>query len=141
MGGLLYDDAPNGLLHALLLTVVLGGAGAVASGRAVAGQWKSIVILPLYMLVLAGFIRFLHYALFAEGLLNLTGYDATRLWGGLAEHLGVDVGQVSGYVVALAWALVCAALGYRSRRAEQMATQYSWLYTKAGPLGWAAKTP
>lgn len=117
MAGWLYDDAPGGLLHFLLLTVVLGGAGAVASGRAIAGQWKSVAILPVYMLVLSAAVRFLHYALFGE-----------------------DILSVPGYVVALAVTLGATAYGYRSRRAEQMAVQYSWLYAKAGPLGWTAKT-
>ncbi len=116
MAGWLYDDGPNGLLHFLLLTVVLGGAGAVASGRAIAGQWKSVLILPAYMVVLSGAIRFLHYALFEE-----------------------DILSVPGYVVALVITLLATAYGYRSRRAEQMATQYSWLYKRAGPLGWVAK--
>ena len=118
MAGWLYDDAPNGLLHFVLLTVVLGGAGAVASGRAIAGQWKSFLILPAYMVVLSAAIRFLHYALFGEDILSLPGY-----------------------LVALAVTLLATAYGYRARRAEQMATQYSWLYTRAGPLGWTAKAP
>ncbi len=116
MAGLLYDDAPNGLFHFILLTLVLGGAGAIASGRAIAGSWKSYLVLPFYMVILSGVIRFLHYALFQEDLLS-----------------------ISGYVVALVFTLLCAGFGYRSCRAEQMATQYSWLYAKSGPLGWSAK--
>ena len=112
----LYGDDPNGLLHFVLLTLVLGGAGGIASGRAIAGQWKSVAILPGYMVVLAAAVRFLHYALFQE-----------------------DILSVPGYAVALVVALLAAGYGYRSRRAEQMAVQYSWLYARAGPLGWTAK--
>ena len=118
MAGLLYSDGPNGLFHFLLLTVVLGGAGGVASGRAVAAGWKSYAILPVYMVVLAGVVRFLHYALFGE-----------------------DILSISGFLVALVVALVAAAYGYRSRRAFQMGMQYSWLFARSGPLGWAPKIP
>lgn len=118
MAGLLYDDAPNGLLHFIFLTVILGGAGAVASGRAVAGTWRSFLGVPPYMVVLAAVIRFLHYALFGEDLLS-----------------------VPGYIVALVITMLCAAYGYRARRADQMTTQYSWIYAKSGPLGWTPKSP
>ncbi len=118
MDGWLYDDAPGGLLHFVLLTLLLGGAGGIASGRAIAGQWKNLLILPAYMVLLSAFVRFLHYALFGEDLLS-----------------------IAGYVVALVIALLAAAYGYRSRRADQMATQYSWIYAKAGPLAWARKKP
>lgn len=117
MAGLVYDDVPNGLIDFLLLTVFLGGAGAIASGRAIAGSWKSFAILPLYMLILAAVLRFLHYALFVGDLRSI-------------PLLGV------AFVITL----IGAAYGYRSRRALQMGTQYSWLYAKAGPLGWV-RTP
>ena len=115
MAGWLYDDAPNGLLHFILLTI-LGGAAAVASGRAIASTWKSFAIVPVYMLILAAFVRFMHYALFAE-----------------------DILSVPGYVVALVILLLASGFGYRAKRAEQMTTQYSWIYAKSGPLGWTAR--
>ncbi len=116
MAGLLYDAGPNGIAHFILLTI-LGGAAALASGRAVAGTWRRFTILPLYMLVLAAVLRFLHYALFQE-----------------------DILSVPGFVVAFAITLAAAGYGYRSERSWQMATQYSWLYDRAGPLGWSAKS-
>ena len=116
MAGLLYDDGPNGLLHFALLTV-LGAAAAVASGRAIAGTWRAFTILPAYMLLLSAVLRFLHYALFGEYILSLRGF-----------------------VVAFLVTLAAAGYGYRAERSRQMATQYSWLYTRAGPLGWTAKT-
>ena len=117
MAGLLYDDAPNALFHFVVLTLILGGAGAIASGRAVAGSWKSYLILPLYMLILSAAVQFLHYALFQEDLLS-----------------------VRSFVTTLAFTLLAAGYGYRNRRADQMDTQYSWLYAKSGPLGWKAKS-
>lgn len=116
MAGLLFDDAPNGLLHFILLTVILGGAGAMASGKAIAGSWKSFLIVPFYMLLLSAALRFLQFALFAGDLLS-----------------------VQGFVVAFLVTIAAAGYGYRTRRRLQMTTQYSWLYAKAGPLGWKAK--
>ncbi len=116
MAGWLYDDAPNGLVHFLLLTVILGGAGAIASGRSIAATWRSFASVPVYMIILAAALRFLQYALFQGDLLS-----------------------VSGFVVAFVVTLVAAAYGYRSRRAQQMTTQYSWIYAKSGPLGWVPK--
>jgi hypothetical protein len=34
-----------------------------------------------------------------------------------------------------------ASLGYRFTRAGQMATQYGWLYRRAGPLSWRRRLP
>ena len=116
MAGWLYDDMPFGALHFVLLIVILGGAGAISSGRAIAGGWKSFAIVPFYMLVLAAVLRFLNYALFAGDLLS-----------------------IPGFLVALVILLVASAYGYRAKRAQQMATQYSWLYDRAGPIGWATK--
>ena len=118
MAGWLYDDTPNGLFHFVLITVVLGGAAAVASGRAIAGGWKSFAIVPLYMVILAGIERFLHYALFGE-----------------------DILSVPGYGVALVIALAAAGYGYRSYRSWQMATQYPWIFDRSGPLRWVRKGP
>jgi hypothetical protein len=69
------------------------------------------------MLVLAGGVRFLHYALGGEDLLNLYYY-----------------------VVSVIVVLLASAYGYRSRRAEQMATQYSWLFSRSGPLSWSPRS-
>lgn len=116
MAGLLYDTGPNGLGHFILLTI-MGAAAAVASGRAVASTWRPFTILPLYMLALAAVLRFLHYALFQEDMLS-----------------------VPNFMVAFVITLAGAGYGYRAERSRQMATQYSWLYVQAGPLGWSAKS-
>ncbi len=116
MAGWLYDDMPNGILHVLIVTVILGGAAAVASGRAIAGSWKSFAIVPVYMVILSAALRFLQYALFQGDLLS-----------------------IPEFVVTLALMLAAAGYGYRAQRTQQMVTQYSWLYSKAGPLGWTRK--
>ncbi len=43
------------------------------------------------------------------------------------------------FVVAYVWNLIVAGFGYRAMRAQQMATQYSWAYERAG-LNWRAKS-
>jgi hypothetical protein len=64
------------------------------------------------MIVLSAAVRFLHFALYQEELLSL-----------------------QYYVVTLVILLIAAFAGYRSMRARQMATQYSWAFEKAG-LNW-----
>jgi hypothetical protein len=97
----------------LLVTIVMGGAAAFMTGRAIAQTWRPFWHLPLYMLPLAAAVRFFHYALFHEPLLSM-----------------------QNYVVDFAVALIAASLGYRILRARQMAQQYSWLFRRTGPLSW-----
>jgi hypothetical protein len=117
MSGLLYTADDGGLLHFVLITLVIGGVLAWQAGRAIAGTWQSFILVPLYMVVLAAGVRFLHYALVGEDLLD--------------PHY---------YIVALVVTCLASAYGYRSRRAEQMSTQYSWIYRRSGPLGWVTKS-
>ena len=89
------------------LTVVLAGAGAFVSGRAIAHGWRSPAQAVAYMVPLAVAARFLHYALFEE----TTGFAQA----------------------ALAFALLsaCALAGYFLARRRQMAAQYPWLMRRA----------
>ena len=70
MGGILWADAPYGLFTFVLLTLILGGAGAWATGRALAQTWRPIAMLAPYMVFLSAGVRFLHYALYGEPLLS-----------------------------------------------------------------------
>ncbi|MDX7949892.1 hypothetical protein P7D22_01715 [Lichenihabitans sp. Uapishka_5] len=117
MNGLLYTADDGGLLHFLLITVLIGGVLAWQAGRAIAGTWRGFWMVPLYMLLLAAGVRFLHYALVGEDLFSL-----------------------QYFVVAFVLACLASGYGYRSRRSEQMSTQYSWIYRRSGPLGWAMKS-
>lgn len=96
------DLVPN-LWTFLGLTLVLGGAGAFVSGRAVARGWRSPLQAVFYAAPLAAAVRFLHYALFEET---------------------TDLAQA-----VLAFALICgfALAGYRLARRRQMTRQYPWL--------------
>ncbi len=110
MPGWLYEGSPWVFL---LLNVVLGGAAAWLSGRALALKWRPLWQMFLYMLLLAGAVRFLHYALYGEVFLSLRNY--------MVDYLSM---------------IIAAGLGYRLTRVKQMVTQYYWLYERAGPFAW-----
>ena len=118
MADLLWLDTPYGFGVFLGLTIALGGAGAFATGRALASTWRPLALLLPYMIGLAAAIQFLHFALFQEPLLSL--------------HY---------YLIGLVWTMIAAVAGYQMMRATQMATQYSWLYEKAGPTWRLRPTP
>lgn len=114
MDELLYSDAPGALGAFVFFTIVLGGLGGIATGRAFAGTWRSVALMPLALLLMAAAVRFLHYALAGEELLS--------------PHY---------YAVSLAFVALGAVYGYRAKRTEQMCRQYPWLFSKAGPVGWS----
>ena len=114
--GLLFVDTENGFWVFLVMTVVLGGSAAWATGRALAKTWRPFAQVFVYVLGLAAAVHFLHHALFGEDFLSLHYYLVT--------------------VVILA---VAASLGYRRMRAQQMAMQYSFAFDASGPFGWRAK--
>jgi hypothetical protein len=107
----------HSLLVYLFLTVVFGGGAATLMGRNFATNWRPLSNLVLAGLGLALGVRFLHYALFWEPLVDVLRY-------------ALDA------VVVVAMALV----GYRWRRTEQMTSQYFWLYERTGPLTWRQKS-
>jgi hypothetical protein len=106
----LSDD---GLRVFLVLTVIIGGGAAFLAGQGLARAWKPFWRVFFYMALLAGAVRFFHYALFDGRLLSLYYYLVT-------------------YVVLVA----AASLGYRMMRTTQMVTQYRWLYERTSPLTW-----
>jgi hypothetical protein len=100
----LYDAGPNGDWVFLLVTVVMGGAAAYATGSAIAATWRPRWQLIAYALLTAGAVRFIHYALFREPFL------APR-----------------SYVVDLVVLIAAAVLGFQATRRRQMREQYGWL--------------
>lgn len=106
MQGLLYQEDSFGIF--LLVTLVLGGAGAWLSGRAIARTWRPWWMVLPAMLLLGFAVRFIHFALF-EGTLMSPWYYA------------VDTTVVTA--VALA--------AFRSTRRRQMVRQYGFLIIPA----------
>jgi hypothetical protein len=98
------------------ITVLIGGAAAWATGRAIASTWRPRWQMLTYSLLLAGAARFLHFSLFEGELFGLLPY-------------------IADFIV-----LYCfAELGFRFMRSGQMAGQYGWLYERRGLLGWRVK--
>jgi hypothetical protein len=112
----IYDLGNNGIWVFVLVTCLLGGAGAYLSGQAIAQTWRPYWQVPIYMFGIAFGVRFIHYALFAGPLLSMPSF-------------AID------YLVTV----VAAFSGYRIVRAGQMASQYGWLFERAGPFGWRRK--
>jgi hypothetical protein len=106
---------PENLWTFLLLTCVLGGAAAFATGRAIAWTWRPFWQALVYMIPLTGAVRFLHYALFGE-----------------------DILAVAPALSALVLLLAGAALAFRLMQTRQMVRQYPFAYTAAGPFAWRA---
>jgi hypothetical protein len=97
----------------LLVSVFMGGGAAWLAGRALAATWRPWWQLALYMLPLAGAVRFIHYALFESTFLSLHYY-------------------LVDYAVCLGLGL----LGFRLMRVEQMVARYNWINERAGLLRW-----
>jgi hypothetical protein len=97
----------------LAMTLVIFGAAALATGRALARNWRPLWQALPYAALLALGDRFLLYALFRGELLS-----------------------ASGYTLALAILLLLAVTAYRASRVRLMVRQYPWLYEPAGPFFW-----
>ena len=113
MAGDFYASGENGLFTFFLVTGLMGGGAAYASGKAIAQTWRPFWHVPLYMLAVALVVRFCHFALFEEEFVSLPSY-----------------------LIDFAVAFAAASLGYRLVRARQMTVQYGWLFRRRGPLSW-----
>lgn len=91
------------LIAFAIITLVLGGAAAFMTGRALANAWRPQIVVLVTALPLAAAVRFLHATLAEEPI------DAVK--------------------AAIAFALMTAFAyaGFVLRRRQQMARQYPWL--------------
>jgi hypothetical protein len=110
----LYEDESFGIF--VLVTVVLGGGAAILAGRAIAATWRPWWQVVVYMLILGGAVRFIHFALFGGTLVS-------------PHYYAVDSGVC----------LAAGLLGFRAARVSQMVTQYRWINVADGPLRWRRK--
>jgi hypothetical protein len=111
-----YEEGSFGVF--LLVTVLLGGAAAWLSGRAIANTWRAPWQVFVYGLILGCAVRFIHFSLFGGTLLS-------------AHYYAVDC-------VVL---IVLGALGFRTARVKQMVTHYRWLNRREGPFRWRRIAP
>lgn len=107
----LYSN--ESIFQVLFVTLVLGAGCALLAGRAIALTWRSIWIAVIAMVPLGLAVRFVHFALFNETLL-----------------------QPNTYLVETAILIAVACLSFQRTRARQMVKQYYWLYEPHGPFGW-----
>jgi hypothetical protein len=112
----------------LLVTVVIGGGGALMIGRAMAKTWKPFWQAALFVAVLGAGVRFLHWGLF----LGATFPSWRQAQG--------DLTSLHYYFVDTAVLLAIAGLGFRVQRAAQMALQYDWLITKTSAMSWRLRS-
>ena len=128
MGGNLARAFQADIAIWLALTLIMGGAGAMATGRALARTWRPAARLVPYALLLAAASSFLCWALFGVPVI-----PASRL---IARALAGDWGEValglSGLAMsfALLWAIGTA--GFALTRARQMRLQYPFLESRPG---------
>ena len=115
MSGILYEE-PS-IWQFFFVTCLLGGGAAWMTGRACAQTWRPMSSLIVFLLLLGIAVRFIHHALF----------DGTMF---TAQY----------YLVDTVILLVIGIVGYRYTRANQMVTQYSWLYERASLLSWRPKS-
>ena len=104
----LFPQTDNGLLAFCVLTG-LGALAAIATGRSFAASWSPLWLVVPAMIALAAAVHFLDYALFRENLMSAYYYGVTLLI-----------------------LLIFASLGYRSKRATQMGSQYRWMFHNEG---------
>ena len=108
--------ALGGSVGSFLELSLLFGAAALATGRALALNWRPAWQAIGYALLLGLGHRFLLYALFGGALLSASGYALAALL------------------------LALLALGaHRLTQVRLMLRQYPWLYEPAGPFAWREK--
>jgi hypothetical protein len=115
MQGIIYEE--SSIWQFLFVTCLLGGWAAWMTGRACAQTWREYSALVLYLILLGVGVRFIHHALF---------------WGTMFS--------LHYYIVDTIVLLIFGTLGYRYTRANQMVTQYHWLYERSSLLSWKSRS-
>ena len=105
--------AEGSFLHVFFLTFVLGCGCAWLAGRAIAQTWRPPWIAAGAMVLIGFALRFLHFALFEEPLL-----------------------EPVTWIFETSILIAVGLLSWRYARATMMIRQYYWLYDPAGGLGW-----
>ena len=111
----------------LEVTLFLGGAGAFATGRALAESWQPAWRLPFYMGLLAAVADFLCWALFGVPVIGLSRILSHAVAGDVAGVLEA----LEGFGATLAILLEISGLAYVSTRRRQMRRQYPFLFVPA----------
>jgi ABC-type uncharacterized transport system permease subunit len=99
------------------VTVVIMGFAAFMTGHALAQTWRPRWQVVIYCLLLGVVDRFLIWGLFRGAPWLASGY-------------AIDAAVLIGF----------GLLSYRLTETRKMVTQYPWLYERAGPLSWRARS-
>lgn len=104
-----------------ILTVLIGGGAAFATGRALALKWRPFreVVVSAFLLGFAD--RFLHWGLFLDRPLDV--YKGS-------------IFSLHYYLVDTAVLLCAAVVAWQMTRAACMTRQYRWMYERTGPFSW-----
>ena len=78
--------AEESLLQVLLVTGLIGGGAAFLAGRAIAQTWRPFWHVVVYMALLGGAVRFVHFALFEGTLLSPPPTRPTRFTSCWSAH-------------------------------------------------------
>ncbi|MDB5596037.1 MAG: conserved rane protein of unknown function [Hyphomicrobiales bacterium] len=129
---------PDALWTTVMLSVVLGGAAAAATGRAVARTWRPASRLIGYAALLAGALGFLDYALFENPVIpGGRVVDAlVRVSTEPVAALGDLGGALAGFGVTFVLMLAIAMAAYRIARGRQIAQQYGFAFVRKGLFSW-----
>jgi len=107
-----------------ILTVLIGGGAAFATGRALALKWRPFHEAIVYACLLGLVDRFLHWGLFLDRPLDV--YKGNIL-------------SLQFYLVDTLVLLAICIMAYRLTQAHSMTKQYPWMYERAGPFSWKKK--
>ena len=133
----LYETGHHGVWTFLFMTVFLGGAAALATGRALALTWRPSWQCLLYALPLAFTVAFLHFALFEEPVIPLERIiEDSAGASGFAATAGTVLWHLRGWFVQFLLFAMLAGTGYRLTRVRQMTSQYRFAFRPAGPFAW-----
>lgn len=108
-----------------VLTVVIGGGAAFATGRALALKWRPFREVIVYACLLGFADRFLHWGLFLDR--PLDAYKGS-------------IFSLHYYLVDTAVLVFASIIAWQMTRARCMTTQYRWMYERSGPFSWREKT-
>lgn len=108
-----------------ILTVLIGGGAAFATGRALALNWRPFREVIAYSCLLGFADRFLHWGLFLDKPLDI--YKGS-------------IFSLHYYAVDTAILACAAAIAWQMTRARCMTTQYRWMYERNGLFSWRKRS-
>lgn len=137
----LYEAGNYGVLSFLILTIVMGGAAAMATGRALASTWRPVSHAVWYSIPLSAAVAFLHYVFFEEPVipLELIGEELALIGDMPASAVAAIAWYLRGWAAFFVILSLFGLLGFRLKRVRQMNSQYHFAFESAGPFTWRAK--